>query len=536
MKLVAEFSPTPQQNEAISLLTKGLNNDKYQTFKGITGSGKTFVLANLIKDSDRPSIILAPNKVLAYQLYKEFLKFFPNEFVGYYVSNYEIYIPAFYNSALNAKIDGITIVNQENKALRYTVKDFLKTTNNKGIIVCSTTVLFPTFEGDILAELEKHIAFLFRRLREEKNKQVRDFLLEDKREEAATLANQIDHTLDMMLANPGYYNTNVLALLAECLGDDFYLFDYFKDKKPNLFIDESHLSMIQLKALPTSNFKRLKLLVEKGYYINNVVKDNILRFEQLENKVNNITFVSATPSSTELEISKQVVELTSRPNNIPDPKISQRPRDYFLSDRMFEDIKNEQGTVFINCISRKSVILLSKKLEDRNIEHKTLHYKVKNNDRKRILNELREGKIKVILGINMLREGIDVSDCTLVVVEDAAAGTFLRTTSCLIQISGRAARNKAGKVYMCYDEANKSIIDCINEINHRRKIQLNEDYELLVYNKPINLQIKKYDYIKLIDDNEIYQIIKYYSDNNITLNNNQQVTKSQIEKVHDYSA
>ena len=532
MHLVSDFVPTNNQQKAINSIINNLGKGQNQTLKGITGSGKTFVLANVISKSKNASIVLAPNKILAYQLYQELLKFFPNDFVGYYVSNYDVYIPAFYSAVTNRKEDAIVVVNQKNKELRYSVKDYLAL-SEKAIIVCSTTSLFPTFKDDIISTVIENREYLFDRLKNEKSKQVNSFIKEGKIEEATLLEAQIDHTINMMIREPEYFNSNMIALLNEKLGD-FYLFDYFKDSKPDLYIDESHLSLIQINAMSLSNNNRLKLLINKGYYINNVLKDNILNFNQVKNKVNNIIFVSATPSKFELETSNNIVELITRPNNIPDPKIIQKPRSYFGSKQMINDIKTEEGTIFINCFSRKSVNILGQKLKNLGIEFETIHYKIKNDKRKKILNDLREGKIKVILGINMLREGIDIHQCSLVIIEEADGGTFLRTKSCLIQMSGRAARNKNGKIFMCYDKPNECIVDCINEINYRRKIQLNEDYIPLIFEKKLNILIRKGDIIKLKNDDISYQIINYYSDNRITINSGnqlQEISKEQIECV-----
>jgi len=480
--LKSSFTPTKNQQIAIDTLFEGLISLKSQTFKGITGSGKTFVIGNVIKQTNTPTIIVAPNKILAYQLYNEFVNMFPNEFVGYYVSNYDVYKPTYFNELLNTKVDGKVVVNKQNKKLRYEVKDFLET-SNKAILICSSTILFPTFKDDINELVIKHKSYIIRRLNEEKIKQVTNFKKENKIDEANRLENHIDYTIDNLLSSTEddvYLNTSVLAILNEKIGD-FYLTDYFKDIKPNLFIDESHLSLLQFSALPSANKKRLEKLVSKGYYINNVIKDNILNLKQLQKNINNTTYVSATPSNYELNNSEKIVELLTRPNNLIDPKITIKNEQYFASNQMINDIQttiHKNETVFVNCLSRKQLFNISDLLKKHNINHEILHFKVKQDKRKKILNDLRNGNIQVILGINMLREGIDVKQCSLVIVEQASRNNFLRTKSCLIQIAGRASRNENGQVFMCCNHISSSLSEAIEEIDYRRNIQLSNSNSL----------------------------------------------------------
>lgn len=473
--LNSNFTPTKDQQNSIISLGRGIGKYKEQTLKGVTGSGKTFVLGNIINNTDNPAIVLAPNKVLAYQLYNELVEMFPDNFVGYYVSNYDIYIPPYFHNTLNKKIKGTIAVNQQNKDLRYDVKRFLDH-SDKAILVCSSTILFPTFEDDLPSLINKYKSYIIRRLNEEMIKQRRDFRDEGKIMVAERLENHIEHTIDMLLPEDSdYYNTDVIAILGEKLGD-FYLTDYFKKSKPNLFIDESHLTLLQLKALPSANKVRLLKLVKNGFYLNNVIKDNVLDFDDLKDRVNTITYMSATPSNFELERSEYVSELLTRPNNIVDPKITIKEEEYFRGKSMINDIKNvvKKGeTVFINCISRKSVSDIKEILYNNNIDCEFIHFKVKQSKRKEILRDLRSGKTNVIIGINMLREGIDVKQCSLVIVEQASRNNFLRTKSCLIQISGRAARNINGEVFMCCNHISSSLSSAIEEVDYRREKQLN---------------------------------------------------------------
>lgn len=472
--LKSKFDPTPDQFKVISQLLTGLDSYKEQTLKGITGSGKTFVLANVISQSNAPSIVLAPNKVLAYQLYKELLEFFPNNFIGYYVSNYEVYIPAYYSHTLNDKVEAKVQINMGNKILRTTVRDFLES-SDKAILVCSSTILFPTFKEDLYDLLDQHKGYIIRRLHEERGIQVKAFKDQGKIEEANRLDSNLDHTISSFInPNDDYVNANIISLLKEKTGS-FYLTSYFEKVKPNLYIDESHLSLLQLKAMPLANAKRLKTLIEKGYYLSNVWDDSILNTQDLKDRVNNILYVSATPSDYEINHSNQVVELLTRPNGIVDPKLTIKSQDYFGSQKMLGDIKNtisKGETVFINCISRRQVLAIHELLNFHNIESEYIHFKVKQDERKQILEDLRNGEIQVIIGINMLREGIDVKQCSLVIVEQASRNNFLRTKSCLIQIAGRAARNVNGKVFMCCDHISSSLQETIEEIDHRREVQL----------------------------------------------------------------
>jgi len=204
-------------------------------------------------------------------------------------------------------------------------------------------------------------------------------------------------------------------------------------------------------------------------------KEQILNFDDLKDRVNTITYMSATPSKFELENSEYISELLTRPNNIVDPKLTLKEGDYFGSNVMINDIKNivKKGeTVFINCISRRSVNDIHILLSYNNIDSEVIHFKIKQNKRKEILRDLRSGKINVIIGINMLREGIDVKQCSLVIVEQASRNNFLRTKSCLIQVSGRAARNTNGEVFMCCNHISSSLEGAIEEIEYRREKQL----------------------------------------------------------------
>jgi excinuclease UvrABC helicase subunit UvrB len=474
-KFNSKFTPTQDQSNSIDGLLDGIGKYKQQTLKGITGSGKTFVLGNVIDRENQPAIVLAPNKVLAYQLYNELVEMFPENFVGYYVSNYDIYIPPYFNNNLNKKVEGTVVINDKNKDLRYAVKDFLDY-SDKAILICSSTILFPTFEKGLPELITKHKSYIIRRLNKEMIKQVGDFKREGRFEEAERLENHIDHTINMLLPSKSeYFNTDIIAILSEKLGD-FYLTDYFKKSKPNLFIDESHLTLLQLKALPSANRARLTKLVDKGFYISNVIKNNVLNFDDLKDRVNTITYMSATPSKFELDNSEYVSELITRPNNIVDPKLTIKGDGYFGGKLMIDDVKDtiQKGeTVFINCISRKSVSSISDLLYLHNIDNEVIHFKIKQDKRKEILRDLRGGVINVIVGINMLREGIDVKQCSLVIVEQASRNNFLRTKSSLIQVSGRAARNVNGEVFMCCDHISSSLAGAIEEIDYRRGKQLN---------------------------------------------------------------
>ena len=475
--LVSKFNPTKDQQLVIDGLLEGLNDDngKFQTLKGITGSGKTFVLSNVIAKSNKPSLVLAPNKILAFQLYKELLEFFPDNFVGYYVSNYDQYLPAYFSDSLNQKVDGYVVVNAANKALRYTVKDFLEQ-SQKAILVCSSTILFPTFRENLHGLIEKNKSYIIRRLNEEKIKQCLVLSKQGCEIESNRLESIIDNTIDKLISTPEYYNNNILSILGE-LYEDFYLTDYFNEIKPNLFIDESHLTLLQLKCLPTANYSRLQKLVNKGYYLNNILNTKILNSDMLFKATDNIVFVSATPSNFEIEKSEKIHELLTRPNNLVDPEIISKPKDYFNSNKMVEHIKNNISkgeSTFINCLSRKYVSKVCDLLKSNSIESTSLHFKIKQDERKQILTDLREGNISVIVGINMLREGLDVKSCSLVIIEDASRNNFLRTKSCLIQIAGRASRNKNGKVFMCFDKPSLPVTEAIEEIHYRRTIQLDK--------------------------------------------------------------
>ena len=576
-KLHSDFMPTGDQPKAIDYLVQGLKeNKKYQTLLGVTGSGKTFTMANIIERAQKPTLILAHNKTLAGQLYSEFKEFFPENNVEYFVSYYDYYQPEAYVPSSDTYIEKDASINDEIDKLRHSATASLFETRDT-IIVASVSCLYGlgdpidyenmivslrpgmqkernevlkklinmqytrneldfkrgTFraKGDIVEiypsdESEKAIRVSFfgdeiekldvinpltgkvigsrehvmifpnshyvtssdkmeraiHTIEEELEKQVKYFKDNGKLIEAQRIEERTNFDIEMMRETgfcQGIENYSRHISGREPGTPPFTLFDYFPDDFL-LLVDESHATLPQVRAMYNGDHARKESLVNYGFRLPSAFDNRPLKFDEFISKINQCIFFSATPGDYELEQSKgRVAEQIIRPTGLLDPKIEVRPVQNQV-DNLIEQInevtKNNER-VLVTTLTKKMAEDLTKYLENLDIKVRYMHSDIKALERMEIIRDLRLGKFDVLVGINLLREGLDIPEVSLVAILDADKEGFLRSERSLIQTIGRAARNTKGKVIMYADELTESMEKAITETNRRRAIQekYNED-------------------------------------------------------------
>lgn len=570
-KIHSKFKPTGDQPQAINNLAERIQNgEKFQTLLGVTGSGKTFTMANIIERVQKPTLILAHNKTLAAQLCSEFREFFPENSVEYFVSYYDYYQPEAYLAQTDTYIEKDASINDEIDKLRHSATSALLEGRDV-VIVASVSCIYGlgnpeeyknltislregmekdrdevlkklieiqyernnieftrgTFrvKGDVLDifpasstnvgirvdffgdEIEKirefdaltgeiigtrkHVAITpashFATSRErlegaigkieaELEARVKELLSEDKVLEAQRLKQRTNFDIEMM-REVGY-----------CSGIENYsrildgraagtcpqtLIDYFPDDFL-LFIDESHVTLPQVRAMYAGDRSRKESLVNYGFRLPSAYDNRPLRFEEFEQKINQVVFVSATPSNYELEHSTNVAEQIIRPTGLLDPEIIIKPVKGQIDD-LYSKIKetiNKGFRVLVTTLTKKMAEDLTAYFKEMNIKTNYLHSDIKTIERMELIRDLRKGEYDVLVGINLLREGLDIPEVALVAILDADKEGFLRSDRSLIQIIGRAARNSESKVIMYADTVTKSMDRAIKETNRRRKIQI----------------------------------------------------------------
>ncbi|KGK87316.1 excinuclease ABC subunit UvrB [Clostridium sp. HMP27] len=570
-KIHSKFKPTGDQPQAINNLAERIQNgEKFQTLLGVTGSGKTFTMANIIERVQKPTLILAHNKTLAAQLCSEFREFFPENSVEYFVSYYDYYQPEAYLAQTDTYIEKDASINDEIDKLRHSATSALLEGRDV-VIVASVSCIYGlgnpeeyknltislregmekdrdevlkklieiqyernnieftrgTFrvKGDVLDifpasstnvgirvdffgdEIEKirefdaltgeiigtrkHVAITpashFATSRErlegaigkieaELEARVKELLSEDKVLEAQRLKQRTNFDIEMM-REVGY-----------CSGIENYsrildgraagtcpqtLIDYFPDDFL-LFIDESHVTLPQVRAMYAGDRSRKESLVNYGFRLPSAYDNRPLRFEEFEQKINQVVFVSATPSNYELEHSTNVAEQIIRPTGLLDPEIIIKPVKGQIDD-LYSSIKetiNKGFRVLVTTLTKKMAEDLTAYFKEMNIKTNYLHSDIKTIERMELIRDLRKGEYDVLVGINLLREGLDIPEVALVAILDADKEGFLRSDRSLIQIIGRAARNSESKVIMYADTVTKSMDRAIKETNRRRKIQI----------------------------------------------------------------
>ena len=579
-KLVSNYKPTGDQPQAIKYLSNGIKEGKkFQTLLGVTGSGKTFTMANIIQKVQRPTLVLAHNKTLAGQLYSEFKEFFPENNVEYFVSYYDYYQPEAYIPQSDTYIEKDASINDEIDKLRHSATAALFETRDV-IIVASVSCIYGlgdpidyenmavslrpnmkvernemlkklvnmqytrneldfkrgTFraKGDIVEiypsnesesairvefwgdEIEKlveinpltgkvtanrtHVIIFpnshyvttsdkmqraLDSIEKEKEERVKYFKENNKLIEAQRIEERTNFDIEMM-KETGFcqgienYSRHISGRAPG--SPPFTLFDYFP-KDFLLLIDESHATIPQVRAMYNGDRARKESLVKYGFRLPSAFDNRPLTFKEFEERINQVVFVSATPAEYEKEHSKEnVVEQIIRPTGLLDPQIEVKPVTNQIDD-LIEQIKERTAKnerVLVTTLTKKMAEDLTSYLAGIDIKVRYMHSDIKALERMEIIRDLRLGEFDVLVGINLLREGLDIPEVSLVAILDADKEGFLRSERSLIQTIGRAARNTDGKVIMYADELTESMEKAISETNRRRKIQME-------YNKKHNI-------------------------------------------------
>ncbi len=612
-KLHSEYKPTGDQPQAIEYLSKGIEHGKkFQTLLGVTGSGKTFTMANIIQNVQKPTLVLAHNKTLAGQLYSEFKEFFPENHVEYFVSYYDYYQPESYIAQSDTYIEKDASINDEIDKLRHSATASLFETRDV-IIVASVSCIYglgdpidyenmivslrPGMEisrdkimkklinmqysrneidfkrgtfrakGDILEiypsdksesairaefwgdEIEKiseinpvtgksigirqHVMIFpnshyvtskdkmekaLKTIEEEMNERVAYFKSQNKLIEAQRIQERTNFDMEMMKETgfcQGIENYSRHISGREPGSAPFTLFDYFPDDFL-LLIDESHATIPQVRAMYNGDKARKDSLVKYGFRLPSAYDNRPLTFNEFENRINQVVFVSATPGDYEQEHSKEnVVEQIIRPTGLLDPKIEVKPVTNQVDD-LIEQIRirvERKERILVTTLTKKMAEDLTSYLKSLDIKVNYMHSDIKALERMEIIRKLRLGEFDVLVGINLLREGLDIPEVSLVAILDADKEGFLRSERSLIQTIGRAARNTDGTVIMYGDSLTDSMEKAISETNRRRSIQeaYNEEHHIIP--KTIKKSIR--DSIKAIQTENIGVEYKFEKEEDI---------------------
>ena len=610
-ELHSEYKPTGDQPEAIAALSEGvLRGDKEQTLLGVTGSGKTFTMANIIANVNKPTLVLAHNKTLAAQLCSEFREFFPNNAVEFFVSYYDYYQPEAYIPSTDAYIEKDSSINDEIDRLRHSATASLAERRDV-IIVASVSCIYSLGSPEdyrantlsIRQGMEISREEIIRKLvdmqyeRNEMNfvrnkfrvkgdtleifpagstnetairveffgdeiERISQFevvtgntkatlsyeiifpashyiIAQDKKEEAlAELEKELEERVKFFKDNNKLieaqrieqrtrYDIEMLREIGICKGIENYsrvlsrrppgstpitLLDHFPDDFL-LMIDESHVTLPQVRGMFGGDVARKKNLVDYGFRLPCAYDNRPLNFDEFYDKLNQIVFVSATPGEFEREKSTQIVEQIIRPTGLLDPEITVKPTEGQIEDLISEinqrTAKNQR--VLVTTLTKKMAEDLTEFLEKAGIKVRYMHHDIDTMERMEIIRDLREGEFDVLVGINLLREGLDIPEVSLVAILDADKEGFLRSETSLVQTIGRAARNAEGTVIMYADVVTKSMETAITETQRRREIQqkYNEEHgiipktivkdirDVLEITKKETKKMKKSDYKKL---------------------------------------
>ena len=605
-KIHSKFKPMGDQPVAIESLVSGLNkNEKFQTLLGVTGSGKTYTMANIIEKVQKPTIVLAHNKTLAAQLCSEFKEFFPNNIVEYFVSYYDYYQPEAYVPQTDTFIEKDASINDEIDKLRHSATsalferrdviivasvsciyglgnpdeykkltislrvgmekerdeiikklieiqyerndiDFARGTfrvrgDSLDIIPASSSTKgirieffgdeidrireFDVLTGKILGERE-HVAIFpashFAASQETLNKAIRE--IEDELEERLRELTSQDKLLEAQrLRQRTNYDIEMIKEMGYCSGIENYsrvldgrapgtppktLLDYFPDDYL-MFIDESHVTLPQLRAMYAGDRSRKDTLVDYGFRLPCAYDNRPLKFNEFESKINQLIFVSATPGQYELDHSTNIAEQIIRPTGLLDPIVEIRPVTGQIDDLYAEIIKTtERGfRTLVTTLTKKMAEDLTKYLTQLGIKTTYMHSDIKTIERMEIIRNLRLGEFDVLVGINLLREGLDIPEVALVAILDADKEGFLRSETSMVQTIGRAARNSESKVIMYADKMTGSMDRAIKETNRRREIQMNYNKEHGIVPKTIIKGIRDViEATKVAEDSSEYNV------------------------------
>ncbi|HNQ97112.1 MAG TPA: excinuclease ABC subunit UvrB [Treponemataceae bacterium] len=567
--VVSEYEPSGDQGEAIRALSEGLRSgDKFQTLRGVTGSGKTFTMAKIIEQVQRPTLVISHNKTLAAQLYREFKTFFPNNAVEYFVSYYDYYQPEAYVPSRDLYIEKDASINEEIDRLRLSATFSLM--ERRDVIVVSTVSciyglglpesyrdlrihidkgevldldtfkkklvslqyerndsvlergrfrcrgdtieVYPAYleeayrieldwdtvtrirkfhpvSGEIILELDelsiypaKHfvvneeaIPNALERIREQLAEQLDRFKAQGKILEAERLKTRTEYDLEMLAEMgycPGIENYSAPIAQRPVGAPPATLFHYFPEDFL-LFMDESHVTWPQVGAMFEGDRSRKQNLVDFGFRLPCALDNRPLKIDEFEKMINQAIFVSATPRELEIQKSTRVVEQVIRPTGLLDPLIEVRPSEGQMED-IFREVqdrisKNERSLILT--LTKRMAEDLTDYLSSLSLKVKYIHSEVETFERVEILKGLRSGEFDILVGINLLREGIDLPEVTFIGILDADKIGFLRSTTSLIQIIGRAARNVNGQVVMYADRMSDAMKEAIGETSRRRAIQ-----------------------------------------------------------------
>lgn len=570
-KLVSDYVPTGDQPEAIDRIAQSIEEgNKYQTLVGVTGSGKTFAMANIIQRVKKPTLVLAHNKTLAAQLYSEFKEFFPENAVEYFVSYYDYYQPEAYVAHSDTYIEKDASINDEIDKLRHSATAAILERNDT-IIISSVSCIYGlgdpkdykelmlslrpgmvrdrddiikrlveiqyerndvnfirgTFRvrGDILeifpaSNDEKAIRIEFfgdeidriteidyltgkvagqrnhvvifpashyvttperieraiGTIEEELDQAIKDFKAQDKLLEAQRIEQRTKYDIEM-LREIGFcqgienYSRHITG---RAKGEKPYtLMDFFPEDYL-IIVDESHVTIPQVRGMYAGDRSRKKSLIENGFRLESAYDNRPLNFEEFESNIHQVLFTTATPGPYEMEHTEVFAEQIIRPTGLLDPTISVRPVENQIDDLIVEINKNvEKGErVLITTLTKKMSEDLTKYLLEAGIKVKYMHSDIVTLERTEIIRDLRLGKFDVLVGINLLREGLDIPEVSLVAILDADKEGFLRSETSMIQTIGRAARNANGRVIMYADRVTDSMQRAISETERRRSIQI----------------------------------------------------------------
>lgn len=569
-KLVSDFAPTGDQPEAIKALVNGFREgNQAQTLLGVTGSGKTFTMANVIQELKKPTLVIAHNKTLAAQLYSEFKEFFPNNAVEYFVSYYDYYQPEAYVPSSDTYIEKDSSVNDEIDKLRHSATASL--TEREDVIVVSSVSciyglgspidyqkmvlslrpgmimdrddvlrrlidiqytrndidfkrgtfrvrgdvveIFPassgelavrveffgdeidrileidTLTGEVISSLQHLVVFpashyvveadkmeiAIENIQAELEERIKYFQSQDKLLEAQRITERTRFDIEMMRETgfcSGIENYSKHLTGQESGKPPHTLIDYFPDDFL-MIIDESHMTIPQVRAMYAGDRARKTTLVEYGFRLPSALDNRPLNFEEFESEISQILFVSATPSQYESDHELLRVEQVIRPTGLLDPEIFVRPVKGQIDDLISEiNGQVDKGDkVLVTTLTKRMAEDLTDYLREVGIKVRYLHSDIVTLERTEIIRDMRLGVFDVLVGINLLREGLDIPEVGLVIILDADKEGFLRSETSLIQTIGRAARNAEGKVIMYADKITRSMDKAISETNRRRKIQ-----------------------------------------------------------------
>ncbi|WP_208587959.1 excinuclease ABC subunit UvrB [Gracilibacillus suaedae] len=568
--LQAPYQPQGDQPKAIKELVTGIEKKKrHQTLLGATGTGKTFTISNVVKEINRPTLVIAHNKTLAGQLYSEFKEFFPNNAVEYFVSYYDYYQPEAYVPSTDTFIEKDASINDEIDKLRHSATSALFERSDV-LIVASVSCIYGlgspeeyrsqvlslrvgmekdrdellrglvdiqyarndidfqrgTFRvrgdsveiipasreehcirveffgdeidrirevdaltGEIIGDRE-HIAIFpashfvtreeklkvaMENIKKELQQQLEKFREEDKLLEAQRLEQRTNYDLEMMEEMgfcSGIENYSRHLTLREPGSTPYTLIDYFPDDSL-IVIDESHVTLPQIRGMYNGDQARKQVLVDHGFRLPSALDNRPLTFEEFEKKANQLIYVSATPGPYELEHTPQMTEQIIRPTGLLDPEVDVRPIDGQVDDLIGEINKrvDRNERVLVTTLTKKMSEDLTDYLKEVGLKVAYLHSEIKTLERIEVIRDLRVGKYDVLVGINLLREGLDIPEVSLVAILDADKEGFLRSERSLIQTMGRAARNENGRVIMYADRITDSMQTAIDETYRRREKQ-----------------------------------------------------------------